>query len=623
VIGTPLLAVNRWWHIIGPCSAVVLAVVVLALPWLGLEVSWQRQIILILTLTLVVSGLNLSFGFAGELALGQVFMYAAGAYVAGWLSSQGITNFLLVIAVVVVVALALGVITGAPGLRLGGWMFALTSLFFITLIPRIVNLAGDGLGGFAGLSGISRPTLFSGPMNNSSFYILVVVVSAVWLAIMRNLVKSREGTSFLVLKESPVLARTLGMGVYRTKLKAYALAGVPAGIAGALYAYLDGYISPGAFTFELGLIVLAAGILGGVLSVYGAILGAAILQLGPQRLSVFENYSEVAYGALLLLCGVLLSMGLAGIGHSFLNRLLAAARHDDVDEAEVVEKPTLEALKGKTLDVRGIVVRFGGFTAVNGASIQATPGQVTALIGPNGSGKTTLLNAISGLLIPKEGSVALEGVEYTGDSRAAAAGGISRTFQTPLIPSTLSVAEVAASGRVSLNKTTFVETVLRLPRFRRARTEDHMAAADALASVGISSLADAQASTLPLGKRRLLEFARSLANHPSVLLLDEVASGLDENELEDVASLIRAARDAGATIILVEHNFELVRQISDHVVVLAEGQVIAQGDAETIANDEKVINLYLGADILHAHGAEQSTDEEPLTNQPTEGMRIS
>ncbi|MCG2621221.1 ATP-binding cassette domain-containing protein [Arthrobacter sp. I2-34] len=601
MIGRPLLAVNRRWNVLGPVLALLLAAFVAALPWLGLDIGWQRQIILIAVLALVVSGLNLSFGYAGELALGQVFMYAAGAYTAGWLGKQGVTNIVVVLVVAIVAALLLGVITGAAGLRLGGWMLALTSLFFITLIPRVVNLMGDELGGFAGMAGISRPTLFGEPMKNTAFYLLVIICSALWIAVMRNLVKSREGTAFLVLKESPVLARTLGVSVYRTKLRAYALGGVPAGIAGVLYAYLDGYVSPGAFTFELGLIVLAAGILGGVLSIYGAILGAAVLQLGPARLSVFDTYAEVAYGVLLIVGGVLLSMGIAGIGHRFMNRLLAAARHDADAAPEAVAKPEFAALNGKQLEVSGVVVRFGGFTALDGVSMQAKPGEITALIGPNGSGKTTLLNAISGLIVPKDGEVSLDGTVFNGDPKLAAGSGIARTFQTPLIPSTLTVHEVAASGRLLRGKTTFVETVLRLPRYRRARIADRIAAGDALAAVGISSLADAQASTLPLGTRRLLEFARAIANEPSVLLLDEVASGLDENELKELAALIRGARDAGATVVLVEHNFELVRQISDHVVVLAEGKIIAQGDAGTIASDERVVNLYLGADIMHAH----------------------
>ncbi|MGO4691792.1 branched-chain amino acid ABC transporter ATP-binding protein/permease [Glaciibacter sp. 2TAF33] len=577
----------------------IAAILVAVAPWLGLGFSAQRQIILIAILAMIVSGLNLSFGFAGELALGQVFLYAAGAYTAGYLGSLGVTNILIVILAAAVVALIFGVVIGLAGLRLGGWMLALASLLVVGLIPNIANIFTAQLGGYAGMAGISRPTLWSVPFNNSAFYVLVIVCVSAWLLILRNLIKSREGASFLVLKESPVLAKTLGISVNRTKLRAYALGAVPAGVAGALYAYLDGYISPAVFTFDLGLVVLAASIIGGSQSIYGAIIGTAILQLGPQQLDVFQQYSGIAYGALLIVGGVLLGGGIAGLGHRLFNRVLAIAREDESRHAVEVLRPEVTSLHGQQLGVEGIVVRFGGFTALNGVSFVAKPGEVTALIGPNGSGKTTLLNVISGLLVPHEGVVRVGSLVSSGKSTFAAQHGIARTFQTPLVPSSQSVLEVAASGRMSTKPATLVDTVLRLPRYRKLHAADLAAARGALAAVGLAPLAETHAASLPLGTRRLLEFARSLASRPSVLLLDEVASGLDENELRESANLIRAVRDAGATVVLVEHNFELVREISDRVVVLAEGEILAEGDAEVVARDEKVINLYLGADVLH------------------------
>jgi branched-chain amino acid transport system permease protein len=219
------------------------------------------------------------------------------------------------------------------------------------------------------------------------------------------------------------------------------------------------------------------------------------------------------------------------------------------------------------------------------------------------------LNVVSGLLVPQHGTVTVGSTVSSGRSTFAAKHGISRTFQTPLIPASQSVLEVATSGRMSAKRATLIETVLRLPRFRRSRAADLAAAKVALAAVGLSDLAETRASSLPLGTRRLLEFARALASSPSVMLLDEVASGLDENELKELATLIRAVRSAGATIILVEHNFELVREISDHVVVLAEGQLLAEGPAEEMAKNERVRHLYLGADVLHNRASVQSESD--------------
>jgi branched-chain amino acid transport system permease protein len=592
--GRLLLAVHDRWAVLGPLLLVLGIAVLAAAPWLGMNLQAQRQVMLVLILALVASGLNLSFGYAGELALGQPFMYATGAYVAGYLATQGVTNAVLVLLAAAAAGLVAGVLSGAAGLRLGGWMLALFSLLLLQLIPRIIDLLKEDLGGVAGLAGISRPTLGGDPFVDVTFYVLVVVVAGLWLTAMRNLVHSRQGTAFLVLRESPVLARALGVPTYRTKLRAYALGAIPAGLAGALYAWLDGYIAPSVFTFELGLLVLAASILGGARSVYGAVLGAALLQLGPRQLTVFDEYAEVAYGVLLVLGGVFLSMGIAGVGRRLLGSLLTRARGDDPTDVTEPEPADIPRLQGQELTVESVTVRFGGFTALDGVSLRAAPGAVTALIGPNGSGKTTLLNVVSGLLVPASGTVRIGSSAVTGSSARAARDRIARTFQTPLIPSSLSVREVVASGRLGWGNTSLVETVLRLPRYRRRRREDLVAADRALAAVGLSHIAEVPASTLPLGTRRLLEFARALAADPAVVLLDEVASGLDEHELTELATLIRAVREAGATIVLVEHNFELVHAIADAIVVLADGAVIAEGPPAEIARNEAVLLRYLG-----------------------------
>mgnify|MGYP001451682877 CR=1 FL=1 len=452
------------------------------------------------------------------------------------------------------------------------------------------------------MSGIVRPTLGGQPLRNTGFYVLVVACTALWFATMRNLVRSSYGTAFLVLRESPVLARALGVSAYRTKLRAYALGAVPAGLAGALYAYLDGYIAPSVFSFELGLVVLAAAIIGGAESVYGAILGAALLHLAPTQFSIFEEYADVAYGVLLILGGVLFRSGFAGLGHRLLTRALA----DGPPSGRRMPAPRharIPDLNGRVLEIDDITVRFGGFTALNGVSFTARPSAVTALIGPNGSGKTTLLNVVSGLLTPQRGHVRIGGERAVASADYAARHGVARTFQTPLIPRSLTVREVAASGRLASGKITLAEAVLRLPRYRRRRLADLAAADAALAAVGLTSLADARASTLPLGTRRRLELARALAAQPSVILLDEIASGLDESELADLAALIRAMRGAGATIVLVEHNFELVKEIADHVVVLADGAVLATGTPSEIAGHAEVARQYLGR-RLQSRGSE-------------------
>ena len=599
---------QRW---LGPVTAALAGIAVIAMPWLGLGVDWQRQFMLVAFLALVVSGLNLSFGFAGELALGQAVMYATGAYVTAYLALNVTSNIVVTMLCSIIAAMIVGLAAGVAGLRLGGWTLGLVSFLLIGLVPRVVNIFSDALGGFQGLSAIPMATLGPIEFTGSSYYVLVAVCAVAWIAVFRNIVHSREGRSYLVLKQSPMLAQSLGLKVRTLKLRVYALGAIPAGIAGCLYAFMDGYVNPSTFAFNLALVILAASILGGSQSVYGAVLGAFLLQLAPRELTIFEHYSEIAYGVLLVAGGALLPAGFAGIGrwllaqHSRRAHQLAdtrphagkAERPKDSGTEPAREPEALSAaLGGAPIVIDDVVMRFGGFTALDRVSFTAAPGQVTALIGPNGSGKTTLLNVITGLLDPTDGSVSVGDTRVSGQGTRSARSGVSRTFQTPLIPTSSTVLEVAESGRFVSSPTTLVETVLRLPRYLRRRRNDRALALQALGRVGLADRTDIQASTLSLGPRRLLEVARALTAAPSVLLLDEVASGLDEAELAELERVIRDVRDAGTTILLVEHNFEFVRSLADHVVVLAEGSLLAEGNADEIAADHRVIQHYLGSE---------------------------
>ncbi|WP_219418189.1 branched-chain amino acid ABC transporter ATP-binding protein/permease [Pseudonocardia nigra] len=573
-----------------------LGVVVLLLPLAGLGFTATRQIQLVCILALLVSGLNLSLGYAGQLALGQAAMYAAGAYTAGVLSVAGYTDILVQLVAAGVVALAVGLLTGVPGLRLGSWSLAMTSFFLVLLVPDVIAILGDVTGGRNGLSGIAGATLFGAPLGPDAFYTVVVVVAIGWFAVLRNIVVSRHGVAFRVLKQSPVLASSVGISVFRMKLLGYAIGAFPAGLAGALFANLDLYISPEAFGFTLATTVLAASILGGSTSVYGAAVGAAIMQLGPNQSTEFQQYALVFHGAFLVLGGVLLSGGLAKLFRGLVARLDRAAGLTGPPPTDPgAREVDLPALRGATLAASGVSKSFGGNQALREVTLRAEPGRVTALIGPNGSGKTTLLNMICGFYRTDAGRI---GVGDTEVQRLAphrvARVGVARTFQTPSLPAGVSVLEAVASGRYLRQRASMLAAVLRTPGFRRVRDADRAEAERVLDLVGMAHLRDAEAVSLPLGMRRLLEVARALVAEPRVLLLDEAASGMDEDEVDRLAALIRRIRDAGGTVVLVEHNFRLVLDLADDIVVLAHGQVIAHGPPSVIERDPRVVREYLG-----------------------------
>lgn len=579
--------------------ALVIGLVVIAVPYLGLSYSVFQQIELSLILALVVSGLNLSLGYAGELALGQAAMYAGGAYAAGLLSVHGHSDILVQLIVGALAALLIGVITGVPGLRLGRWSLAMTSFFLVLLVPDVLTVFNDQTGGPNGLSGIAPPTLVGSVLTTNGLYVTIAIITVLWFAVMRNIAVSRHGIAFRVLKQSPVLASSLGISVFRMKLLAYALGALPAGLAGVLFANLELYISPDAFSFTFATTVLAASVLGGAASVYGAAVGAFVLQFGLNESGDFQRYSLVVTGAFLLVGGVVFTGGLAGLARGGWHRLVqrwAVTAPDpgarpDADGAA----GGIEAISGARLSVSAVSKAFGGLAALDGVSLVAEPGRVTALIGPNGSGKTTLLNMVCGFYRADHGTIglgerALQGRRPDQVARA----GVARTFQTPSIPEGITVTEAVIAGRYSHDRVTVAEAVLRLPRYRRVRRRDLSDARRVLDLVGIGQLADAEATSLPLGQRRLLEVARCLIGDPGVLLLDEVASGLDEGEVGRLVEVIRRVRDAGATVVLVEHNFALVLAVADDIYVLAQGKQLAHGSPAEIESDPRVMGEYLG-----------------------------
>lgn len=580
-----------------PLVAVLVFVVVIELPLFGLDPYWQRQVMLIAVYTLICSGLNLSFGYAGELALGQVAIFAAGAYIAAILYNHGHTDILLAMLLAIAAAAVAGLVSGIPGLRLSHWSLALVSFFFILIIPGVVSIFEEHTGGSAGLPGVIGPTLFGRELLGAEFYQVMIAFTFVWLILFRDMVVSRFGTMLRVLSTSPVLTRTMGGSVYRLRLQAYVIGALPAGIAGVLYTYLVGFISPESFTMTLTIALLAATVLGGADSVWGAPVGAAILVLGPLQAASFEKYSVAAYGVFLVVVGVALSAGLAGMARKVITKLdrRLFVRSELVESVQAEAGQAELVIPGRQLDVTGVHKSFAGITALNGVELTVAPGTITAIIGANGAGKTTLLNAISGVTSPDKGEIRLGDVALVGlKPEQVAHRGVGRTFQTPLIPRNMTVLEVVESGRLRHGGVGLVSALLRLPRHYRVRREDRRAALAALSFAGLAHLAHEDAQTLPLGTRRLLEVVRAVAGEPAVLLLDEPAAGLDDDGLHELERLIRRTRDAGGTVVLVEHNVPFVMETADQVFAMELGEVIASGTPDEVSRNRRVIDSYLG-----------------------------
>ena len=249
---------------------------------------------------------------------------------------------------------------------------------------------------------------------------------------------------------------------------------------------------------------------------------------------------------------------------------------------------------------------FGGLVALDQVSFKVQPGQIKAIIGPNGAGKTTLFNVMSGIFPPTDGEIRLDGRNITGwKPFQVAALGVSRTFQNPSLFLKMTVLDNVMVGRHRGTRSGFLSCALQLPGQRREEHAMRQAAEAHLEELGLAGKAKLLAGSLSFGQRRMVELARALATEPKLLLLDEPASGLNTRETDDLAARIRAIRDTGVTILLVEHDMSLVMDISDDILALHFGKPIAEGPPSVVQNDPKVIAVYLGGDP-HAAASEKS-----------------
>lgn len=607
-----------WWRISASslprvAGSVALAVVALY-PFAAGDVAISR-FTQILLFGLVAVGMNFTMGVAGEFAIGQMGLFAAGAYTAAVLTANHGWGFVPALLVACLISTIVGVLVAAPGLRVGGWSFALASLLVAVVVPDLIRQMTSVTGGDEGLGGIPLPSIAGHDLTGSGVYVLVLAATVVVLVMLWRIESSIWGLAFASMRNSVIGAQANGISIRGLKLGAYLLSSLIAGFSGAIFAGVTGYLSPGTFPMSLSILAVAAVVAGGMGTLSGPLIGMGILLYIPDLTASFDKYSLLIYGVMLIAVMLLVPRGIVPTLGGLARGVITRSQRDKRSQA-VTSDPAVEAVlssqaraladlprcdRPESLTVTEVRKSFGGTMVLNGISFAAAPGEITSVIGPNGSGKTTLLNLISGYLSSDGGTVAIGGVAV--DSAAPhkrVQAGVSRTFQTPiLIPSRTALTNVVCAA-FRQRKAGLFQSVLHTRGSRRDLCRMTDEAHRLLAAVGMEKVADVRADSLSPGQQRLVEVACAIARKPSVVLFDEPAAGLVGDEAEALSQAMVALKDCGYAVVLVEHNVNMVMRISDRVVVLNQGHVIANADPTTVRSDASVIDSYLGRLSTHA-----------------------
>ncbi|MGY4802506.1 branched-chain amino acid ABC transporter ATP-binding protein/permease [Teichococcus aerofrigidensis] len=578
-------------------AAALLLLLLLAVPLLVQDDFVFHVFITICLYGALATAWNIVGGFAGQLSLGHAIFYGIGAYTAGLLVPLGVSPWIGMLAGAALSALV-GVGIGLPCFRLRGPFFALATIAFLQVIRLLALHFTDLTGGAVGLmvplqTGWAWMIFFERwPSMLIAFGLLALTLAvAAWVR------HARFGYYLVATREREPAAAAAGVDTLRVRLHAVALSAALTSMVGTFHGMYLTFIEPEAmFSLAFSVQIAMFALIGGIGTVMGPLLGTLLvvplteLARGWLGASALGLHGFV-YGTVLVLIVLFVPDGLVG-----LIRRRPKAREVEVAAPATVPAeaaaPVRRAIGEPILVAEHLHKRFGGLTVTDDVSLTLRQGEVLGIIGPNGAGKTTLFNQLSGFLAPQSGIVRIRAEEggyiTPGTPHGFARAGVGRTFQIVQPFAAMTVLENIMIGAFHNH-----------PTHAAAREK----ALEVAQRMGLWAQRDAEARSLTIGGLKRLEIARVMAMEPRILLLDEVMAGLNQTDVRRAIRLIEDIRDSGVSIIAIEHVMQAIMALSDRVIVLNSGRLIAEGRPAHVVRDPTVIEAYLGEEFAHAHPA--------------------
>jgi ABC-type branched-subunit amino acid transport system ATPase component/branched-subunit amino acid ABC-type transport system permease component len=582
-------------HIVWP-AAIWAAVGVLALTMT--TGNLRAAVIMSMILAVIALSLVVVTGYAGQVSFAQLTLAGVGAFLVAALTTKAGIPFPLAPLLAAAGATIVGVVVGMPALRIRGMHVAVVTLLLALAVEASWFRNNDFNGGSAGAS--VEPASFLGidlGIGQGSDYprwsfglmvLLVLIVTAIGVALLR---RSPLGVAMMAVRSNERSAAAAGISVVKVKILAFAIGSFIAGLGGTLLAYRMGTVTSLSFEALAGLALLAAVYIAGIGSISGAVIagvmapGGILIVLIERGVHIGQWHSIVA-GAALIFTVIKNPVGIAGeinrvIEHSRAKRrpiVDVPARLLDQDQS--AERRDMSSRSDVILAVSGLSVRYGGVVAISDVSFDVKAGRIVGLIGPNGAGKTSLIDAVTGFT-RHDGSVDFAGrdMNLLPPHRRVQAG-MSRTFQGIDLYEDLTVEENLAVGQYATDQ---------------SAGETERMLVELIQELGLEALRDRRVGELSQGERQLVSIARALGTQPQLVLLDEPAAGLDSSESQWLATRLRHICRRGLTILLVDHDVDLVFSVCDEVLVLDLGRLIFAGTPADARRSRAVSEAYLGS----------------------------